>query len=187
MSTDARITIADYDRMIEAGEFDLDPRRLELMHGEIREMTPIGPLHEDAVDYLSRWSISSTPADEIRIRIQNSIGIPEFDSAPEPDIVWVRERSYRTGRPTPDNVLLIIEVANSSLRYDLGKKAELYAGGGIADYWVVDLKNLSVAVHRDPEHGEFKSITRTQAGESISPLRYPHAELETPRLFSESA
>ena len=113
-------------------------------------MTPIGPQHEEVVDRLNAWSVAAVHPLSIRVRIQNSIGIPDLESAPEPDIAWVVERNYSQGRPTATDVLLIIEVADSSLAYDTGEKAALYAAAGVADYWIVDIPHRCVEVRRDP-------------------------------------
>jgi Uma2 family endonuclease len=101
-------------------------------------MSPIGPDHETAVDKLTEWSIESLPKKKVWVRGQHSVGVPELDSAPQPDIVRVARRDYRSGRPTADDVLLIVEVAESSLRFDQGEKAELYAAAGVKDYWLVN-------------------------------------------------
>lgn len=132
MSTIARLTIDQYDRMIAAGILRED-QRVELIHGEIRELSPIGPDHETAVDKLNEWSFESLPKRKVRIRVQNSVGVPELDSAPQPDIAWVARRDYRAGRPTADDVLLIIEVADSSVLFDRREKAELYATARVKD------------------------------------------------------
>jgi Uma2 family endonuclease len=135
VSTIARLSLAEYDRMIACGLFDgKNRRRIELIHGELREMNLIGPTHEEVVDRLNRWSIKHLPEDRVRVRVQNSIGLPALQSAPEPDIAWVVERDYSRGRPTAADVLLGIEVAESSLKNDIGEKADLYAAAGIADY-----------------------------------------------------
>src|SRR5690348_14394316 len=100
MSTIARLSIEQYDRMIEAGIFD-EPkrRRIELIRGELREMNPIGSLHERTVDVLTEWSILSLPPKSAWVRVQNSIGLPELESAPQPDIVWVTRKDFTLGRP----------------------------------------------------------------------------------------
>src|SRR3712207_4046342 len=103
MSTVARLTLAEYDRMVQTGVFD--NRRIEFIQGELREMSPTGPDHEEVVDLLNEWSPDNRPPG-VRVRVQNSIGLPELESAPEPDVVWVRKRSYRSGRPLPSDVLL---------------------------------------------------------------------------------
>ena len=126
MSTVARLTLGEFDRMVENGVFK-PGRRVELIKGELREMVPIGPTHEEAVDILTEWSLDNAPRDQVRVRIQNSIGIPDLQSVPEPDVVWVARKSYREARPSADQVYLLIEVAHSSLAYDRGEKSDAYA------------------------------------------------------------
>jgi len=184
MSTIARLTIADYDRMIESGVFDQGPRRrLEFIEGEIREMAPIGALHEAVVDRLAEWSFRSVPKGRAWIRVQNSIGLPSLDSAPEPDLAWVVRRDYSQGRPTEKDVLLVIEVADSSLKYDCGEKADLYAAAGIADYWVVDLPSRAVEVRRDPVDGRYRSLRTHTGSEEVCPLRAPEVALRVASLW----
>ncbi|MHC4179074.1 MAG: Uma2 family endonuclease [Planctomycetota bacterium] len=147
MSTIARLTLADYDRMIEAGVFDQGRRRrLEFIRGEIREMNPIGSMHEVIVDRLAEWSFENVPKGRVWVRVQNSIGLPSLESAPEPDLAWAARRDYSGGRPTAEDVLLVIEVAETSLAYDTGEKADLYAAAGVADYWVVDVSARAIEV-----------------------------------------
>ena len=94
MSTTIQFTLKQYNRMIQQGVFDeMRDQRLELIYGEIREMSPPGPTHEEVIDLLTRWSVLNVSKRDVRVRIQNSIGIPELDSAPQPDIAWVREKS----------------------------------------------------------------------------------------------
>jgi Uma2 family endonuclease len=185
MSSVLRFTVAEYDRMIEQGIFDDRPlRRLELIQGEIREMTPPSPPHEDAVDLLMYWSIDNTPRDRVRVRIQNSLGIPALDSVPEPDVAWMQARSYRQRRPEPGDVLLLIEVAESSLVYDRGEKADLCAMAGIPDYWIVNLIDLCIEVHRNPQGGKYGATETYQVGQSIRPLAFPEATLDVARVLS---
>jgi Uma2 family endonuclease len=174
MSTVAHLSLTEYDRMIAAGVFDHGRRRrLELIHGEIREMTPIGSEHEVAVDYLTEWSFRSLPPEWAWIRVQNSIGLPELDSAPEPDIAWVARRDYSRARPTAADVLLVIEVAESSLKYDSGEKADLYAAAGIADYWIVNLVDRRIEVRRDPSAEGYRSHAIRAGEDEIRPLAAP--------------
>jgi Uma2 family endonuclease len=184
MSTIARLSIEQYDRMIEAGVFDEpNQRNIELIKGELREMNPIGSNHEEALDYLIVWSVKNLPEDKVRVRIQESIGLPGLESVPQPDVAWVIQKSYRRGRPTADNVLLIIEVSDSSLKYDRGEKAELYAAAGVADYWVVNVVDEVVEVMREPVGGKFSSVEVYGAGASVTPLRYPEITLLVDMLF----
>ena len=184
MSTTLHISIEEYDRLIKKGFFKhLRDRRIELIRGEMREMSPPGPVHEEAVDVLNRWSISNTDPAVVRVRVQNSIGLPELDSAPQPDVAWVREQSYRTGRPTSDDVFLVVEVSDSSLNYDRGTKAKLYALSGIADYWVVNLRDSCIEVFRDPQDGEYQSHEVFDRGHTVRPLKYPKLKLSVTKLF----
>ena len=185
MSTSAQLSLAQYDRMIAGGVFEpRDGRRLEFIHGEIREMTPIGSEHEVAVDWLTEWSFRSLPVDSVWVRVQNSIGLPELDSAPEPDIAWVARRDYSQGRPEADDVLLVIEVADSSLDYDRGTKADLYSSAGIADYWVVNIPERTVEVRRDPGPTHYRSLQTYRGDEELCPLAAPSAVLRPALLWA---
>lgn len=186
MSTSTRLTVEQFDRMIAEGYFETrGPRqRIELIEGELRTMSPIGPPHESVVDFLNRWSTSVVSGKPVTVRVQNSIGIDEIESAPEPDIVWVERRSYRSRRPSAGNVLLIIEVADSSLAYDCGAKANLYAAGGIADYWVVDIPGECLHVYRQPQAGRFTVHETLHAADTVSPLSFPEIRLQVASLFA---
>lgn len=186
MSTALRFTLEEYDRMIEQGVFDESrDRRIELIYGELREMTPPGPSHEETVDVLNEWSVLNVPRNEVRVRVQNSIGIAGLESAPEPDLSWVRRKSYRTGRPRSSDVLLLIEVSDSSLDYDCGEKAGLYAQADIQDYWVVNLRNWCVEVFRKPE-GEYRERFVVEMDRTVSPLAFPDLSLSVAFVFGQS-
>jgi len=170
--------LAGYDRMVGAGAFDSGPmRRVELIRGEIRQMTPIGPEHEEVVERLTEWSYQHLPRDVARVRVQDSIGLPALESAPEPDISWVVRRNYSRSRPTANDVLLVVEVARSSLTYDTGEKADLYAAAGIKDYWVVDADARLVEVHRDPQDGKYRNLTIFTGQSPVCPLSFPKIAL----------
>ncbi len=184
MSTAAHLSLADYDRIVERGVFDHgNRRRLEFIRGEIREMNPIGHRHEDVVDRLLRWTTNSLSEEKVRLRVQNSIGLPSLESAPEPDIAWVAARDYAECRPTAEDVLLIIEVAETSLAYDTTEKADLYAAAGIADYWVVDLDERMIEVRRDPVGGRYRSLQTYTGEEEVVPLAVPEVALQPAMLW----
>jgi Uma2 family endonuclease len=190
-----KFTIEQYDLMIDAGVFATpeatggpsgQPPRVELIHGEIVMMSPIGPRHEEIVDRLTAWRFACVPPGVIRIRVQQSLGIPGHDSVPQPDVAWVQPRGYATERPHATDALLVIEVAESSVRYDLGEKAMLYASGGVPEYWVVDAAEQSIHVLRSPGmrgYGEHRVVGR---GESITPLVAATAGLPHPSLAVEA-
>lgn len=185
MSTTTRLSIEQYDQMIADGVFErrISRDRVELIDGELRQMSPIGPPHEDVVDLLNEWSFRVLPRGTARIRTQSSIGLPGLISVPEPDVAWVRKARYSRRRPTADDILLIVEVADSSLRYDRGEKADMYAASGIADYWVVDIPGQAVHVYRKPQSGKYASCETFRAGAEISPLEIPTADLRVESLF----
>ena len=183
MSNSLRLDINDYEKMITNGAFVGIDRRLEFIHGEIREMSPAGPYHYDYIEFLSYWSHEKVNRDEARIHVQAAILLG--DSLPEPDVMWLKPKSYGGQRPTAADALLLIEVADSSLRYDLGEKAMLYSQSAVNEYWVVDVAAHSVHRHRLPSVDGYKDIRIFLQNESLSPLFKPDAELSLAELFSE--
>jgi Uma2 family endonuclease len=184
MSTAIRFSLAEYDRMIEqgvlAGRGDL---RTELMYGEIREISPPGPTHEDVIDRLVRWTVENTDRSEIRVRVQNSIGIPKLDCAPQPDVAWVVEKDYSRRRPQAADVLLLIEGADTSLEEDRNEKGPMYAKAKIAEYWIVNLQDWCVEVHRDPYRGAYRRKQTCTLHETARPLARPEVVLPVSLLF----
>jgi len=183
MSTTAKFTLDEYERIVQSGA--LDKRRLELIRGEIREMGPIGPEHEDVVDQLTDWSTQEAVKKKVRLRVQNSIGLPGLETAPQPDIVWVARGRYRRARPAAQDVLLLIEVADSSLDDDRGEKLELYAMAGIAEYWIANLIEKCIEVYRDPEGEHYRSVRVCRGDEEVRPLALPDVGLRPSALFEE--
>ena len=187
-----RFTIGQYDQMIAAGvlaqpawsgEPGCEAPRVELVAGEIVMMSPIGPRHEEIVDRLNAWSSQAVSSAVARVRIQHSLAIPGRQSVPQPDVAWVRPRDYASKRPDAADSLLVIEVADTSLRHDLEEKAGIYAAGGVPDYWVVDATAETVHVLRSPGpqgYAEHRVATR---GERIAPLACPDAILSIDMLF----
>ncbi|HKP76214.1 MAG TPA: Uma2 family endonuclease [Longimicrobiaceae bacterium] len=149
-----RFTIDEYHRMGEAGIFSEDDR-VELINGEIVEMTPIGSQHAGLVRRLDRW-LQRWIGDEVLVSAQQPIKIAT-DGEPVPDIALLRPRAddYIRSHPTPEDALLLIEVADTSGMYDRNVKRRLYAEGGVPEYWVVDMPNACVAVFRQPRGDDF--------------------------------
>lgn len=184
MSTVAHVTIAEYDRMIEAGKFEpREEHHVELIRGEIIQMSPIYPPHESALDILSYWSFDNAPRETVWVRNQNSLGIPELESVPQPDLFWVSRRDYSKARPQAEDVFLLIEVADSSLRYDRGTKSDLYAEAGIQDYWIANVQQQVIEVHRNPQNGHYSSKLTYALGERVAPLAFPEIFLEVAKIW----
>jgi Uma2 family endonuclease len=106
-----------------------------------------------------------------------------LDSEPEPDLVWVKEKDYSTQNPLPEDVLLVIEVADTSLAKDRGIKAKLYAEAGIQDYWIVNILERTIEVRRDPQGSSYRSVEVYRAGQDVRPLAFPNVVLPVSTLF----
>jgi Uma2 family endonuclease len=124
--------------MVQLGAFDHLKRKVELIRGELQEMNPAGPLHDDLVTYLTNWSARSTSPKTTMVTSQTGLDLAELDSRPEPDLMWLRAKRYRGRHPSAKDVLLAIEVSYSNLHSDSTQKADLYAEAGIDEYWIVD-------------------------------------------------
>jgi Uma2 family endonuclease len=169
-----RLSIDDYRRMHEVGLFDGD-LRVELIEGVVVEMSPIGRVHERAVTWLTRALVLQLAETEL-VSPQNSIVLAELRSMPQPDIA-IRTTAEMLERAA-DRPLLIIEVADSSLRFDRITKSRLYARHGIEDYWIVNVADEAVEVHRDPAGDGWRSRTVHGAGDVLRPLLLPEVAVE---------
>lgn len=183
--TTAKFTLEQYERMVELGAFDHPYKmRVELLNGEIVEMPPVGSEHAYVVTLLTRWSYHVADVRRVLISSQNPIAFAVSDSAPEPDIIWATNKNYAKRHPTPSDVLLLIEVAKSSLEADRGDKLRAYAEAGIGDYWLVNLVDRQVEVYRDPHgHGYRSSAVHAIGDPGPAPLAAPGAELDVASLF----
>jgi Uma2 family endonuclease len=181
--TRMRFTRADYHRMAAAGIIPPDAR-VELLDGEVIRMSPIGPTHSAAVALLDRF-LQSNVGDRALCRVQSPLALDEH-SEPEPDLVLVRPRadSYRGAHPGPADVLLLIEVAESSVALDRGQKATLYAQAGIQEYWLIDLTRNVLVVHRDPTGDRYASAQEHDASARVSPAAFADVVLELEQILS---
>jgi Uma2 family endonuclease len=188
MSAIAKLSVAEYERIVATGVFDgHNHRRIELIWGELREMSPIGSEHATIVDWLSEWSFDNAPRDRVRVRVQNPVAFIPEDSEPQPDIVWAKRQNYKGHHPAADEILLLIEVAESSLDSDRGEKAKLYATVGIADYWIVNLIDRAIEVHREPKGGRYQNVQSYAIGTAVEPLAVPTLRLSVDSMFASLA
>ena len=183
MSEVLHLNTHQYDVMVARGAYENLGKRVELIHGVVRQMNPAGPVHGDLIDYLTRWSIDNTRADEVRVRVQSGISLPEFDSRPEPDIVWLNPKRYMEAHPTAKDVLLLIEVSDSSLENDQNLKMKLYSASGIPEYWVVSVDDEVVHVFREPSSHGYRWLVTAKLGNEIAPTARPMARLSISDLF----
>ena len=162
--------------MAEAEIFD--PKdRVELIDGEVVKMSPIGTRHGACVDRLARVFFAAA-GEQVIVRVQGAIQVGEY-SQPQPDlsILPFRPDFYADHHPMPPDVLLVVEVADTSLRHDLVRKAPLYVSGGVPEVWVVDLVAEVVHVTRGGTTSELR------AGESLAPLAFPDLVLEVTAIL----
>ena len=162
------ITLDEYEQMCEAGVFGPETR-VELIRGEIVDMAPPGPEHEDSVTGLHIRFFERVHKRALVWPQGNSIRLPNSNSRPQPDVTLLRWRDdlYRGKSPTADDVILLVEVAHSSLKYDLGIKLALYAEAGIPEYWVVNLVKNVVEIYSDPSSGQYQSVRKVGRGEML--------------------
>jgi len=161
-------TVRDFHRMVDAGILS-EHDRVELIRGEVVTMSPIGPPHAALVDRANR-SFGRAVGDKAIVRVQSNVELDEY-SEPEPDIVLMRPKDdfYYSALPLPGDIFLIVEVSDSSIRYDRGLKAELYAEKGIPEYWVVDVKARRVFAYSDPQGMEYRVVREFGAGDAVAP------------------
>ncbi len=159
-------TVAEFERMGEAGVFTKDAR-LELIEGEIIEMSPIGSRHAACVNFLNRF-LNRTVGDRMIVSTQNPIRLNDF-SEPQPDLALLRLRDdfYRDAHPTPADVLLIIEVADATLAYDRQVKVPLYAKAGVAETWLINLIEEQVEIYAEPVGGTYQTVVNFRRGEEV--------------------
>lgn len=181
--TRRRFTADEYLAMGDAGILRAEDR-VELIDGDVVAMTPIGRRHVATVNRLTRLFVARL-GDGAIVQPQGSLRL-DFSTEPQPDLAILRHRDdfYETGaRPVPDDILLLIEVADTSLRYDLTAKATLYARYGIGDYWVVDLNSDAVICHSHPVHSSYQRIVPAPRAVPFAATRLTNLTLTLTDIF----
>jgi Uma2 family endonuclease len=156
--------------MTEAGLFS--DQKVELINGVIVDMSPANPEHEDSIDELTEQMVKVF-SNRARVRIEKAMDINDDYWLPHPDLVLAKRRRYGDNPPKPEDIFLIIEVSNTTLAEDLGKKLERYAVLGIQDYWVANLKTKRWIIHRQPFGDRYVSTTELPLGSSFAPFVFP--------------
>ncbi|MEY4211377.1 MAG: hypothetical protein RLZ92_1758 [Pseudomonadota bacterium] len=168
--------LAEWHRMGEAGIFPPESH-LELIEGEILTMAPIGFNHSGQVNRLNRI-FNQLVADQTIISIQNPLQLGDL-SEPEPDLVLLKPEAddYSNRHPNANDVLLIIEVSDSTLRFDRGQKLRLYANHQIPEYWIVNLIDHCLEVYRQPDNGDYLDKTVRGKTDQINLLALPEIKV----------
>ncbi|MBI2799261.1 MAG: Uma2 family endonuclease [Gammaproteobacteria bacterium] len=178
-----RLSVADYHCMGEIGI--LDPNvHCELIEGEIIDTSPIGSVHAGTVTMLGRL-FNRVVGDMVVIALQSPVVLNEH-SEPEPDIVLLKSRAdfYKSADPHAEDVLLIVEVADTSLRYDRDTKIPLYARNGISEVWLVDLQSLRVEVFQEPAAEGYAKIRVHDPAKPLTPAALPETAIDVSDLFA---
>jgi Uma2 family endonuclease len=182
VQTKHRFSVKEYYRMAETGVLRPDAR-VELLNGEIIDMSPIGPFHGGLVKRLSRifnlkakgrWIVST----------QDPLHLEDY-SEPEPDVMLLKPApdDYTSRHPQPDDVFLLIEVSDTTLDFDHEEKLPAYGRAGVAEAWIVNLIDAMIEIYREPHFTGYGSKTILRAGDTIAPLAFPDAAVDVAELL----
>ena len=176
--------VDEYYALAEAGI--LRPgERVELIDGEIIPMSPIGDRHAYSVDELNELLITRLGG-RARVRSQNPVRLGrDREIQPDISILRLRDDSYVSGHPTPDDVLLLIEVSDSTLDYDRDVKTPMYAAAGIPETWIANIPDRQVEAYSEPSGGEYRNRRVFGRGESVSPLAFPDISIPVSRIVTD--
>lgn len=181
-ATRKRFTVDDYYRMAEIGILS-ENDRTELIEGEIIEMSPIGDPHLTAVNRAT-MIFARGIGDKVVVSVQNPAHMDRYNE-PQPDVLLIRPREgfYGTGKPDPEDVVLLIEVSDTSLRFDRKVKVAIYARNRIREVWIIDLEGEAIHVYREPKGNTYASIETKERSEMISPQAFPDFSLKVSDLI----
>ena len=170
------ISVVDYQKMAQIGILSRDAR-VELIEGEIVDMAPIGSKHAAYVTRLTRELLHAVGYDAI-VFVQNPIILGDL-SEPEPDLALLKPKAndYEDALPQAEDILLLIEVADSTIDYDRQIKAPLYAHFSIPEYWLINIEERSIILFQKPIQRQFTSITTLPLPASLSPILLPQIQI----------
>ena len=180
-----KFTVAEYDRMVITGILTKEDR-VELLAGEIVEMSPIGLKHASCVKRLNRI-FHQTLGDRVIIGVQDPLELGK-EWQPQPDVMLLRPRAdfYATRHPQPPDLFLLVEVSESTALFDQRRKVPQYAKEGILEVWVVRLDENCIVQYRDPTGRRYQSITQFRAGEFITIQLFPEVTIPVSQLLGEN-
>jgi Uma2 family endonuclease len=170
--TRKRFTVDEYHRMWDVGIFPED-KRFELIRGAILEMPTTKPPHSGRVNRLTSL-FTSRFGDSVIVSVQNPTSIDDY-SEPVPDVSLLKPRAdfYEQSHPLPSDVLLVIEVSHTTLRFDTKIKGLLYAEAEIPEYWILNIPQNVLEVRREAANGRYTHQEVLRHGQTVSPLRLP--------------
>ena len=178
-----RLTVDDYYHLAKTGVLPPDAR-VELLDGHIFDMLPIGPFHANAVRRLSNF-FARLGQGRWLVDVQNPVRLSS-QSEPQPDLVLLRplDEEFTQRHPTPDDVFLLVEVADSSVRFDREEKLPVYARAGITEFWLVNLVERKVEIYREPlPEGVYRLVVQARGGDRIAPAAFPDVALTVEALL----
>jgi Uma2 family endonuclease len=178
-----RFTVEEYHRMGEAGILRGD-ERVELIEGEIVEMNPIGGRHMRCVNELNWLLGQQIRHGGLRISVQNPIRL-NGGLEPQPDLAVIRAGDRSDSLPGPEDLVLVIDVSDTTLSYDRNVKVPLYARAGIGEAWIVDLPNEAIERHNDPAEDGYRRMERVGRGRSLASEALPDLTLHTDAVLGE--
>ena len=181
-TTKKLFTVDDYYRMADAGIF-APGERVELIEGEIIEMSPRGARHVACVDRANALFAVAFAGRAI-VSVQNNVQLNNY-TEPQPDILLLKPREdfYASKKHSPEDVLLVIEVADTSLRHDRQIKLPLYAASGVPEVWIEDLQNDLLLVYREPAGKHYKNTLTLRREDSISIAGFPDVSIKVEALL----
>ena len=182
--TRRRFTVAEYDAMTAAGiltEYD----RVELLDGEIIQMLPIGEWHNGTAGWLNNALVPAVQGSAM-VSVQGPLRLDEGAEL-QPDVLILRYRSdfYRSRKPGPADVLLLIEISDTTLAYDRGPKLAAYARAGIPEVWIASRDDRRVETYREPVDGRYATVRHFAPGQCIGPQAFPDIELAVADIIPE--
>jgi Uma2 family endonuclease len=186
MSTEIQrhlFTVHDYHRMGSAGILGPEDR-VELIYGEVVRMSPIGNPHNAACARALRAFVRAAGDDAIVLG-QGAVRLNLYNE-PQPDIALLKPRDdfYNKAHPGPADIFLLVEIAASSLRFDLQVKGKMYAEMGVAEYWVADLNQETVFAYSDPHEKAYRVMRQFQRGETLAPVLLPTCMIPVDSLLA---
>lgn len=177
-----KFTVEQYHKMIESGIFTEDDR-LELIRGEIIEMSPIGTKHAACVNRLINLLVQLL-GKRVIVAAQNPIALNN-NSEPQPDVALLKPRDdfYETAHPQPQDIFLLIEVADATVMYDREEKIPLYAVANIMEVWLVDIHEQIVEVYQQPVAAGYQHIRKFTSGQTLSIPAFPNVNISVNDIF----